>query len=64
MSANRHRAERVAAALADAMADGDDAQTAFRDMLTDMRHYADAHGLAFHDELDRSYGHYLQELQD
>jgi hypothetical protein len=41
----------------------DNPQAQLRDVLTDIRHYADVHGLDFHQALDGSYQVYLEEIQ-
>ena len=40
---------------------GSEIDTAITDLLTDLRHYADSHGVDFHKVLDMSYQHYLAE---
>lgn len=55
------RAEAALAASTDA---GEDKETAVADMFTDLRLYADKHGIDFNEALDRSYRYYLEEKQD
>lgn len=62
MTNNKHRAHRVAVILSDAIIDGDDHDTALRDLLTDIRHYCDDQGFDFHETLRVSYDNYLAEL--
>lgn len=58
---NAERAVRCHAAL-EIYDDAWDARTNAIDMLTDLRHWCDRHGLAFH-ELDRTaYQHYMAEF--
>ncbi len=38
-----------------------DDESCIRDLLTDLRHWCDAHERDFHLELDWSYKHYLEE---
>ena len=39
-------------------------QTGIRDLLVDLRHYADKHDADFHFALGESYGVYLREKRD
>ena len=45
-------------------AEGTTKQCALRDLLTDVRHYSDAHGLDFFQALDGSYAVYCEERQE
>ena len=44
--------------------DQDDPGTAVTDLLADIRHYCDAHALAFHECDRRAYQHYSEEKGD
>jgi hypothetical protein len=55
---------RAEAALAASTDSGEDADTAVADLFTDLRLYADKHGVDFHEALERSYRYYLEEKQD
>lgn len=58
---NARSAERAEAALANYTALDPDMQANVKDLLADLRHFADAHGIDFHKALDISYQHYLAE---
>lgn len=57
-------AERMDAAMGQWLESDDYRQEAVRDMLTDLRHYADRHGIDLDRALNRSYTVYLQESHD
>ena len=55
--------QRAAAAMA-ICEDGQGADITMRDLLTDLRHYADAHGIDIYEAMDKSHGYYLHEKAD
>ena len=62
---NADHAEKAMEAHAESIdIDYERTQEALTDMLTNLRHYADAHGLNFFKALDVSYLHYLQEKKE
>lgn len=56
-------AKRAAAAMA-ACDEGQGTETTMRDLLTDLRHYADANGIDIYQAMDESHGYYLHEKAD
>ena len=41
----------------------EDYETGLVDVLTNLRHYAERYNIEFHEQLDRSYEHYLHERE-
>lgn len=60
----RHAVQKLEAVLKRYAAEGTTKQCALRDLLTDLRHYSDAHGLDFFKALDGSYEVYCEERQE
>ncbi|WP_427019393.1 hypothetical protein ACQCSX_22130 (plasmid) [Pseudarthrobacter sp. P1] len=55
--------KRAAAAMA-ICAEGEEAQVTMRDLLTDLRHHADKHGIDLNEAFDESYKVYIEEKDD
>lgn len=56
-------AKRAATAMA-ACEEGQGRETTMRDLFTDLRHYAEAHGIDFHQAMDDSVAYYEHEKTD
>ena len=63
-SAQKIAAKRLEPIVKTYEAEGTTKQCALRDLLTDVRHYSDAHGLDFFKALDGSYDVYCEERRE
>ncbi|HEX9086146.1 MAG TPA: hypothetical protein VF867_01305 [Arthrobacter sp.] len=63
LTPSQSSAKRAAAAMA-VCDEGEGAETTMRDLLTDLRHYADAKGIDIYQAMDESHGYYLHEKAD
>jgi hypothetical protein len=59
---NARRVRRAETALTDYLADDGDPRISVRDLLADLRHYCDAHGINFGEEDRMAHYNYLAEI--